>query len=959
MKPFLFRIAQQYFQHFGSEISRFTFVFPNRRAGVFFQKYLCELTDKPIFSPDIETITELFASLSNFQTADRLSNLFLLYQIFLRHSKRAETFDNFVFWGEMLLNDFDEIDKNLVDAKQLFTNILDLKEIDTVFETLTEEQKTAIRQFWSNFVPLAEGNQKEEYIANWRILLTIYNDFCEELFAQNMSTDGMRWRWVVQKLKNDEIKNIDNKEFVFVGFNALTACELQLFKELKKRGQADFYFDYESFELQDKNNLASRFSKENSLLFPPKFEIESDVISLNDKYIEKISVPSAVGQTKQINRILENLQKDGNFTENSLNTAIVLPDENLLLPMLYSFPADIQQINVTMGFPLKATPAFALFEHIFGLHKRARKGKDGAMFFYHKDVLNILNHRYIAENCNNFISALKNKIIAENKIYVENSLFAENELLTLIFSVQNNENDFLDYLLKIILKIRQEWENSQTENPENQLDSDFLYQYYLTFNRTSEILKNRSNEITISLETLMQLLRRLTQELTVPFEGEPLAGLQVMGVLETRLLDFENVIITNFNEGIFPRREQPNSFIAQSLRRAFGLPVSEHRDSISSYHFYRLIARAKRVFLLVDSRAEGLQTGEESRFLLQMKYQYNAPIIEKNLSYNIVFNDIKPIEAPKTAEILQKLNQFLIPNSKKALSPSAINTYLDCPYRFYLTYIEELKEEDEVSELVDGSAFGKVFHKAMDFIYKRFEGQIIDIQHFENELLNNKNIENAINRAFSSEIFKNKNEKEIELEGNNLLISKLLTKYIRKILTIDKSRVPFRYIASEHSFTKSFPIKNNTQFVNLKGIIDRIDEKDGVLRILDYKTGAGDNIFKSIEQIFDHEDDKRPKFALQTFFYGFFFDNNLNAKNVQTGIIFLREVFKSDFSTELRQKIDGNKKITVEDISEYKNEFLAHLTACLEEIFNPEIHFVQTSQPDNCKYCNFTEICKR
>ncbi|MCL1867484.1 MAG: PD-(D/E)XK nuclease family protein [Paludibacter sp.] len=958
MKPFLFRLAQQYFQHFGDDVSRFTFVFPNRRAGVFFQKYLCELTDKPIFSPDIQTITDLFASLGNFHSADRLSNLFRLYLIYLRQSKRDETFDNFVFWGDMLLNDFDEIDKNLIDAKQLFSNILDLKEIDTVFDTLTEEQKKVIRQFWANFVPITEGKQKEEFITTWRVLLPIYNDFRTELLAENRATEGILWRWVAENLKNDKI-NLNEKEFVFVGFNALTACELQLFKELKKRGQADFYFDYESAQLQDENNLASHFYKEKSLLFPSKFEIEPDVIHLSDKYIERISVPSAVGQAKQIYRILETLAREENFTKNSLNTAVVLPDENLLLPMLHSFPPEIQQINITMGFPLKATPAFALFEHIFSLHKRARKGKDGAVLFYHKDVLNILNHRYLSENFNTFFSFIKNKIIVENKIYVENSLFAENKLLTLIFSGQKDENNFLDYLLKIILKIRQQWDNSDNENIENQLDSDFLYQYYLTFNRISEILKTRAGKIKMSLETLIQLLRRLTQGLTVPFEGEPLAGLQLMGVLETRLLDFENVIITNFNEGVFPKREQAGSFISQSLRHAFGLPVSQSRDMISSYNFYRLISRAKRVFLLFDSRTEGLQTGEASRFLLQLKYQYNAPIVVKNLSYNIVFDDKKPIAAQKTPEIMHKLQQFTTENSEKALSPSAINTYLNCPYEFYLSYIEELKEEDELSELIDSSAFGKVFHKSMEILYKRFEGQTLENQHFEKELLNKKNIENAINRAFLQEIFKNKNENEIELEGNNLLISKLLEKYIKQVLTIDKNRVPFRYIASEKLFYAKLPINNGTQLVNLKGFIDRIDEKDGVVRILDYKTGIGENVFKNIEQIFDKEDDKRPKYALQTFFYGTLFDNSLKAKIVQTGIIFLRNVFKNDFSTQMRQKIDHTTSIAVDDISDYKQDFLGQLTECLEEIFNPDIAFVQTSLPNNCKYCSFKEICRK
>ncbi|MDR1652320.1 MAG: PD-(D/E)XK nuclease family protein [Prevotellaceae bacterium] len=959
MRPFLLRVAEAYFGHFGDQVSRFTFVFPNRRAGVFFQKYLSELIDKPIFSPDVHTITDFFASLSDFRMSERLDNLFRLYRIYQKHSKRTESFDNFVFWGELLLNDFDEIDKHLVDAKQLFTNILDLKEVDLIFDSLTDEQKKAIKQFWSNFIPLTEGKQKEEYIATWRILLPIYNDFCSELFAENMATQGMLWRWVAEQLKNGHIDSIDNKEFVFVGFNALTACELQLFKELKKRGIADFYFDYELEQLQESNNIAARFFKENTSEFPSKFKIDPDIIPLNDKYIERISAPSAVGQTKQVYRILENLASAGHLSENGLNTAIVLTDENLLLPMMHSFPPDIQDINITMGFPLKTTPAFALFEHLFSLHKRARKDKNGQIIFYHKDVLNILNHRYITDKLKEQTFNLKNKIIKENKIYAESSLFAENQLLATVFSEQTDENRFIDYLLKIISEIRQQWSGNENENIDNQLDSDFLYQYYLIFNRTGDIIKTYSGNITLSLQTLMQLLRRVTQGLTVPFEGEPLAGLQAMGTLETRLLDFENVIITDCNEGTFPKGEQNNSFIPQSLRHTFGLPISSMHDSIGTYHFYRLISRAKRVFLLFDSRSEGLRTGEESRFLLQLKYQYNLKMVEKNLSYNIAFDEKKLLEMHKTPEILQKLQKFIAPNAEKSLSPSSINTYIDCPYKFYLANIENIKEEDKLDELIDSSAFGRVFHKAMEFIYKDFEGKTVEIHHFDKELLNSNNIVKVINMAFSSEIFRNTDCKEVELEGNNLLISKLLEKYVKQVLKIDKKHAPFLYVASEQRFKVCFPIKNGTLPVSLMGIIDRIDEKNGAVRILDYKTGSGENVFENVEQIFDAQCEKRPKYALQTLFYGILYGDRLNAKIVQPGIIFLREVFKDDFSTEIRQKTGSGTDGAVTDISQFKDDFAMQLTACLEEIFDPKVPFLQTSLSGNCEKCGFVDICEK
>ncbi|MDR2840451.1 MAG: PD-(D/E)XK nuclease family protein, partial [Paludibacter sp.] len=592
MQTFLQRIAQKYFENYNSDIQRFTFVFPNRRAGVFFQKYLSELTDKPIFAPVIQTITDFFLSASPLMLADRLGNLFLLYQIFKRHSKNAESFDDFIFWGEVILSDFEEVDKFLVNPKQLFTNVADLKDLDNWLDALTDEQKEVIQRFWANFDPI-KSEKGEEFVAMWKILLPIYEDFRAELLAANSATEAMIQRDVVERLQKGEIAEMLDNQYVFVGFNALTACEKQAFLELKKRNRADFYFDYEADELQDADNPASLFFHENKQLFPSKFDIGNECIALNDKDLEYISVPSSVGQAKQIYEILQQLTATEKSQADSLKTAIVLPDENLLIPLLHSFPPEIQQINVTMGFPLKATPAFALFEHVFGLHKRARVAKDGKTSFYYKDVLNILNHRYISENPDCLLLEIKQKITAENLIYIDAKFFENNDFLAQIFQNQSDTKTFIAYLLNIITNIHKAWKTN--ENADFQLDSDFLYHYYLAFNRIAVILKKNTYNVDFQLDTLIQIIKQFTQGISIPFEGEPLAGLQVMGVLETRLLDFENVIVSSFSEGIFPKRNPPDSFIPQNLRKGFGLPTTDRQDAVSSYNFYRLIARAKRV----------------------------------------------------------------------------------------------------------------------------------------------------------------------------------------------------------------------------------------------------------------------------------------------------------------------------------------------------------------------------
>ncbi|MBP1638316.1 MAG: hypothetical protein H6Q18_1105, partial [Bacteroidetes bacterium] len=361
MNSFLSRIATAYYAAYQSDICNYTFVFPNRRAGIFFQKYLSELIDKPIFSPEIITVNDCFFNASSCLLADRTAELFRLFRIYSEKSGSEEAFDTFVYWGEMLLADFDEVDKYCVDARQLFTNVKELKEIDTIFDVFTDEQKKAIQHFWEHFIPTTEGKTQEEFIATWRILLPLYEDFRRELTAENIATEGMIFRDVAEQLKRKEDPEyFIGKKFVFIGFNALNPCEKTLFIELQKRGQADFYWDYEADEVRDDENQASLYYKENTQLFPSKFAIESDAISLKDKSFELIAIPSAVGQTKQVFRLLSDLYPDISDDKDWIKTAIVLPDESLLVPLLHSLPETIKNINVTMGFPLKATPVSGL-----------------------------------------------------------------------------------------------------------------------------------------------------------------------------------------------------------------------------------------------------------------------------------------------------------------------------------------------------------------------------------------------------------------------------------------------------------------------------------------------------------------------------------------------------------------------------------------------------------------------
>ena len=966
MNSFLYRIASTYFSEKRESVSDYTFVFPNRRAGLFFQRYLSEIAQKPLFSPEILTINDCFALASKWQTADRLSNLFKLYKLYKDLSASDETFDSFVYWGEMLLTDFEDVDKYMVDARQLFSNVTELKQIDQLFNIFSDKQIEAIRQFWKNFVPVKEGKSQEDFIATWKILLPLYEQFRAALISENTATEGMICRDVAERLKaKEEMAEFSGKQFVFIGFNALNPCERTLMAELQKRHQADFYWDYEAAELRDSDNQASLFYAENLHIFPSKYYIKPVIEPMSGKKIELIAVPSAVGQTKQIYSVLNQLHptgKNNNVIDQSgsktnwINTAVVLPDEGLLVPLLHSIPQQIEKINVTMGFPLKSTPVSGLIEHIFELQRRMRISGD-KISFYHQTVSNILNHQYIALLCSNEVNWLTHEMAENNWIYIEAEELHKNPLLSTIFVPQTETSTFLNYLLQILRSLLNGWQNATDETHDYRLECDFLYQYYVTLNRMSDVMLATPEIPDLNLDTLMRLTRQLISGITIPFVGEPLDGLQIMGVLETRGLDFDNLIITSFNEGIFPQKSATNSFIPYNLRKGFELPTSEHQDAILAYNFYRLIHRAKHIFFIYDSRSEGTQTGEVSRFMHQLYYHYGIKPLKKNVSFDISFNNTQAIKVEKNPAIMEKLQRFTIDaEGGLSLSASSLNTYIDCPLQFYLTKVEVIEQAEEVMETVESNMFGTLFHKVMENLYLPYKAKMMQTEDFENLINNTLQIDLEINKAFSKEYFKKKNDVIVKLEGNNLLIASVLRKYILQVLKIDKSHAPFKYISSEERCNMQFPINDGKLLVNLKGFIDRIDEKEGKLRILDYKTGTGKLEFKNLDEVFEKNAENRPKFVLQTFLYCELYENKTQKSNTLPGIFYIRDVFKDDFNTELYNK---DIKTKVMEYKEYKEDFKRNLTTCLEEIFDPGIPFVQTENIKNCQYCPYKGVCNR
>lgn len=967
MIPFLRNVAQVYFKTYGQKVSEFTFVFPNRRAGIFFQKFLAEAADRPVFSPEILTVADLFSRLSDYKAADRIELLFTLYDAYKQISASTETFDEFLYWGEMVLNDFDDVDKYMADAKQLFRNIYDLKEIDSGFSFLTEEQIAAIRRFWSNFLPTGSSQHKKEFIEMWEVLYELYILLRNTIALKGLAYEGMIFRDVAEKARSKEEFEIPFSKLVFVGLNAHSKSEEVLLRYLQQQGKADFYWDYSSELVKDRENRASAFVEKNKMLFPSQLPLEAEDITFDLPLVEAVGIPSAVGQAKFVHKIIKSLIDDKLICsdEDALKTAVILPDENLLLPTLYSIPTEINKINVTMGYNLSNSSVSGLMDHIFSIQRNIRTTSDGETGFYHRFVQAILGHKYIISIAGDTARSIRAEIVQNNLSVVPLSMLKGHAVIELIFYPVNHWADISTYLKNILAQIQgslyaqsiNDAESSeQVDTRSSDLEREFIIEYYKTINKMEEALGRV--EADMKPDTYFKLLKKLVSGISVPFTGEPLSGLQIMGMLETRALDFENLIILSMNEGVFPQRKPASSFIPYNLRQGFGLPTYEHQDAIFSYHFYRLINRAKRIYILYDTRTEGLQTGEVSRYFNQLKFLYanKFDIKEKLAVYEISSVESETISIEKDTNIQKKLEVFS--TGERSLSASAINMYLNCPLQFYFSVVEELKEEEEISETVEASTFGSIFHLVMEWLYEPFEGKMVTADLLHRIRKDDALLTKCIERSFAKNYFKTDPNKARKLTGQNYLTGEVLRKYIKKVLKIDAKLTPFIYQQSEKRLNMSYDLPSGRK-VSLKGFIDRIDEVSARTRIIDYKTGKGVLRYKSMGQLFDKEVKDRPTAVMQVLMYAHLYLLENPEKVIEPGIYFLRSLFDEKFDADVIFKPSARESYRMEDFSEYKDEFKEHFDACLEEIFDTNAKFHQTLTGKACEWCAFTSICKK
>ncbi len=964
MISFLEQVARIYYAQHADDLSDFLFVFPNRRAGVFFQRYLAKTAGKPLLSPQITTINNLFGMLSESKLIDRTSLLLRLYQIYLKHSGVDESFDSFFYWGDMLLNDFDDLDKYLVDAQKMFTSVEDLKEIEAHFAYLEQAQIDLITRFWSHFIPAQSSTRKQNFLKTWGILYPVYQELRSTLQAEGLAYEGMLFREVAQRI--DACTELPFKQVVFVGLNALTSSERLLLKALHAREVADFYWDYQSPFLQDEDNRASFFTKSNLNDFPSRYTLSEPEEPVNP-IIEVIGVPSAVGQTKCAYALLEQLVANGDITDpaHAINTAVVLPDENLLMPMLYGVPESIETVNVTMGYGLSNTPIAGLMKFIFDLQLTC-KWEEGKASFYYQSVLALLNHRYLTTFCEDKAKQLIQEIREKNFVYIAaEQLAAHHELLQLIFkpvSTPSQVGVYIKELLEYLQGGMADGEEDSYAVSLSELEKEFIFHYYLASNRLGDLISQYGIEC--SLQTYFRILAQLTLTITIPFRGEPLSGLQVMGVLETRGLDFDQQIILSMNEGVFPSKSVANSFIPHHIRKGFGMSTYEHQDAIFAYHFYRMISRAKHVYLLYDTRSSGLQTGEVSRYVHQLKYHYCWPLIERTVTSDFQLSEARPVFVQKTPEVMQRLHQYA-KGGKRSLSASAITTYLSCPLQFYFQYVEMVREPDVVTETLESNTFGTIFHEVMQELYKPFVSKLVTPEDLLKLLLDTDRIKEQIAMTYKK-YFHTSSQQE-NLAGYNILIAEVLYRYVQKVLQEDQQQAPFLHVASEMQLKTTLTLDSGVE-VQLKGIVDRVDEKNGSVQIIDYKTGKGMLSFKEMKELFVSLDKDWPKAVMQVFFYGLLYQDTHRPGAITPKIYFLRHFFQKKLDTTVSVKgtsakgavaQDGLPEGELLDFLPYLDDYKQLLVACLGEMFDVEQPFVQTEHESKCMYCPMATLCKR
>ena len=959
MESFLKLVAADLYKHTKGNLAHTAVVFPNKRAGLFFNEYLAQESDSPIWSPAYVSISELFRSLSPWEVGDPVKLVCELYKIFRRETQSTETLDDFYFWGEMLISDFDDADKNKVDTDKLFSNLQDLRNIMDDYTFIDDEQEEAIRQFFQNFSIERRTALKERFISLWDVLGNIYKGFRESLASQNIAYEGMMYRHVIEHL---DVDKLPYEKYVFVGFNVLNKVEHTLFTQLKDAGKAVFYWDYDEFYMKENRQAvtheAGEFIRRNLRNFPSPLSGELFKNLSKPKEVHYIASSTENAQARYLPQWIRN-----NLTTPEKETAVVLCNEALLQPVLHSLPAEVKHVNITMGFPLSQTPVYSFLIALLELHTHGFNFKSGRYTF--QSVVTLLKHPYTRQLTGQ-AELLEKELTRNNRFYPLPGELGKDEFLTRLFTPLSGNLNLCIRLSETLQQVASIYQanTSGTEDTDafNQLYRESLFKAYTTINRFRTLIEE--DELTVQSETFRRLLVKVLSATNIPFHGEPAIGMQVMGVLETRNLDFRHLVLLSVNEGQLPKSGGDSSFIPYNLRKAFGMTTIEHKIAVYAYYFYRLLQRAERITLMYNTSSDGLNRGEWSRFMLQFLIEWPHPITRQFLEAGQSPQGTSPITVEKTPDVMRRMQSLfdVRANPKAKFSPSALNYYLDCPLKFYYRYVAGLSAPDEVSAEIDSATFGSIFHYAAEHIYKDLttHGKVINKEALETLLRNEVKLQDYVDTAFKKLFFNVPQNEKPEYNGIQLINSAVIARYLKQLLQNDLRYAPFTFIASEMEVDEPIDIQTPKGVIKSRigGIIDRMDSKDGTLRIVDYKTGGDADTPPHVESLFI-PDKKRSNYVFQTFLYAAIMCRKQPTMKIAPALLYIHRAATETYSPVIQMGEPRKPKEAVEDFSKYEKEYRERLQRLLEEIFNPEKSFTQTEIIEKCTYCDFKALCKR
>ena len=970
MTPFLKQVADHYYN--AGKIEEKCFVFPNRRSMVWFRKHLCSaVKDVPLLAPQMLTINDFFSRVSGVPASDRVRLLLELYDSYKALNPKAESLDEFIFWGDVILADFNDVDKYLVDPKQLFANVADFKALQDTFEYLTDTQREAIKGFLSHFndqsgkltVDLGtdDPDVKGRFLQIWNILYPLYVNYNKSLTDKGMAYEGMVYRSLAERLKSMSAEDVfqdifhEGTTFVFVGLNALNECEKTLLRKLRDAGRAEFCWDWSGDMIKDPQNRSSFFMADNVLEFPQAARWDPEGVECPE--INVISVASSAGQAKRLPDILR--QRTGAPEE----CAVVLPDEGLLKSVLNSIPEEIHDINVTMGLPMNGSLFYTMMADISAIQMHAVKRKD-TWLFYHKQVWDLFSSEIFRKAADEKTMEIVAKVKENARYYIPKEELTGTLLMDVIFrpvimdpkmASTAQIASFAQYQKDVIEAIAP----AIADDASLALELEYAKEYYKCINVLFEIRPE------VLPMTYLRLLGQLLSSVSVPFRGEPLKGLQIMGPLETRALDFKDLVIMSANEGVFPRRSVSSSFIPPELRKGFGMPTYEYQDAVWAYYFYRMISRAEKVWMLVDSRTEGLKSGEESRYIKQLEYHFGVPLKRSVVK----FGSMKTASLPdivKTEEDVARIKDTV-------LSATTLQNYLACPAKFYYGTVKGLEAEEEVAESLDYGMFGTVYHDTMRALYTSEEAMNPEFVFNDREPRGGLNGEamKTVSQSYIEGWLSRKEDikakvkalimmqlNTIEVSGRNLVVADVIVRYIIKTLQRDLELLKKEGRDSFEILGREIRVAGEFCGQRFKGFIDRLDSfKDEQARVVDYKTGKvleddenihDGNAEEIAEKIFNPDMKNWPKIALQFYIYDMLVQSRPEVRG--------REICNCVYSTAHLFK---EPPVTVPMNRKFYEAVSAKLEAMLAQMYDTSVPFRRTDDEKTCSYCDFRMICGR